>query len=159
MSGINKVILIGNLGADPETKYAQNGTPITNLRLATSETWKDKQTNERREKTEWHRCVAFGRVAEIAGEYLRKGSKVYVEGSIETSTYEKDGETRYSTQIKIRDLQMLDSRADGGGSQGGSQGGGSQGGSQSNNQGGGRRRPAQSQQSDAADDFDDDIPF
>ena len=97
--GINKVILIGNLGVDPETRYTQGGAPVTNFRLATSEQWRDKQSNENRERTEWHSVVCFGRLAEIAGEYLRKGSKVFVEGSLRTSSWESDGQTRYKTEI------------------------------------------------------------
>jgi single-strand DNA-binding protein len=108
--GINKVILIGNLGMDPETRYLPSGSPVTNLRIATSESWKDKQTGQMQERTEWHRVACFNRLAEIAGEYLRKGSRVYVEGSLRTSEYEKNGEKRYSTEIVARDLQMLDSR-------------------------------------------------
>ena len=109
--GVNKVILIGNLGADPEMRYTQNSTAIANLSIATSETWKDKQTGEPREQTEWHRCVAYRRVAEIAGEYLKKGSKVYVEGRLQTRKWQgQDGQDRYTTEIVINDLQMLDSR-------------------------------------------------
>ena len=102
--------ILGNLGADPETRYTQSGDAVTNLRIATSERWKDKQTGEQREKTEWHRVVFFGRIAEVCAEYLRTGSKVYVEGSLETQQWEKDGEKRYTTQIKGREMQMLDSR-------------------------------------------------
>ena len=107
--GINKVILIGNLVADPELRYTQNSTAIANLSIATSETWKDKQTGEQKEQTEWHRCVAYRRLAEIAGEYLKKGSKVYVEGRLQTRKWEgQDGVERYTTEIVINDLQMLD---------------------------------------------------
>ena len=105
-SGLNKVILIGNLGADPETRHSAGGSQVTNIRVATSESWKDK-AGEKQEKTEWHRITFFGRLAEIASEYLRKGSMVYVEGRIETSTYEKDGEKRYSTSIVAKEMQML----------------------------------------------------
>lgn len=109
--GVNKVILIGNLGADPEVRYTQNSTAIANLSIATSETWKDKQTGEPREQTEWHRCVAYRRLAEIAGEYLKKGSKVYVEGRLQTRKWQgQDGQDRYTTEIVINDMQMLDSR-------------------------------------------------
>ncbi|RUO80157.1 single-stranded DNA-binding protein [Idiomarina tyrosinivorans] len=115
--GVNKVILVGNLGADPEIRYTQNSTAIANLSIATSETWKDKQTGEPREQTEWHRCVAYRRLAEIAGEYLKKGSKVYVEGRLQTRKWQgQDGVERYTTEIVINEMQMLDSR---GGSQGG----------------------------------------
>lgn len=108
MRGVNKVILIGNLGRDPETRYSQAGNAVTTFSVATSETWtKDGQKQER---TEWHNCVAFSRLAEIAGEYLRKGSKVYIEGKLQTDTYEKDGEKRYSTKVNVRELQMLTSK-------------------------------------------------
>lgn len=121
--GINKVILIGNLGADPEVRYTQSNTAIATLSIATSETWKDKQTGEPREQTEWHRCVAYRRLAEIAGEYLKKGSKVYVEGRLQTRKWQgQDGVERYTTEIVINDLQMLDGRPAGGGQQGGYQG-------------------------------------
>lgn len=163
--GINKVILIGNLGADPEVRYTQNNTAIANISIATSETWKDKQTGEPREQTEWHRCVAYRRLAEIAGEYLKKGSKVYVEGRLQTRKWQgQDGVERYTTEIVINDLQMLDGRPGGGqGGQGGygggqqqsggfggqqtggqaAQGGQGQGGF-SGQQGGQRQAPAQS---------------
>lgn len=116
--GINKVIIIGNLGADPEVRYTQNSTAIANLSVATSETWKDKQTGEQREQTEWHRVVCYRRLAEIAGEYLRKGSKVYIEGRLQTRKWQgQDGKDNYTTEIVCNDLQMLDSR--GGQGQGG----------------------------------------
>ena len=118
MAGINKVILVGNLGADPEVRYTQGGLAITNLRIATSENRKDRATGETRELTEWHRVVCFDRLAEIAGEYLRKGAKVYIEGSLRTSKYEKEGQTHYSTEITAREMQMLDRRAQGGGEEG-----------------------------------------
>src|SRR5690349_16665905 len=117
--GINKVILVGNLGADPETRYTANGGAITSIRIATSESWKDKQTGEQQEKTEWHRIKFFGRLAEIAGEYLKKGSQVYVEGSLRTEEYEKDGVKRYSTDIVANEMQMLGSRGGEGGGMGG----------------------------------------
>jgi single-strand DNA-binding protein len=110
--GNNKVILVGNLGNDPETKYSAAGSAITNLSIATSDSWKDKQTGEQVEKTEWHRVVGFNRLAEIMGEYLRKGSKVYIEGQLQTRKWQdKEGNDRYTTEIVARDLQMLDSRA------------------------------------------------
>ena len=122
--GINKVILIGNLGADPEVRYTQNSTAIANLSVATSETWKDKQTGEQREQTEWHRVVCYRRLAEIAGEYLRKGSKVYIEGRLQTRKWQgQDGKDNYTTEIVCNEMQMLDSR----GGQGGSNFGSSQG--------------------------------
>jgi len=136
--GINKVILIGNLGADPEVRYTQSSQAIANLSVATSESWKDKQTGEQREQTEWHRVVCYRRLAEIAGEYLKKGSKVYIEGRLQTRKWQgQDGQDRYTTEIVCNDLQMLDSRGGdfGGGSQGGNYGG-QQGGSQGGNYGG-----------------------
>ena len=105
--GVNKVILIGNLGADPETRYMPNGGAVTTIRLATSETWKD-QSGQQQERTEWHRVVFYRKLAEIAGEYLKKGGKVYIEGSLRTSQYEKNGEKRYSTDIVANEMQMLD---------------------------------------------------
>ena len=117
MRGVNKVILIGNLGADPEMRYFQDGTAVCNFNMATSETWTDRQSGEKREKTEWHRVVAFRRLAEICGQYLRKGSKVYVEGKLQTRSYEKDGQTRYMTEIVAGELQMLDSPRSGQGQQ------------------------------------------
>ena len=109
--GINKVIIIGNLGADPEIRYMPSGSPITNIRVATSEGWKDKQTGELQERTEWHKVVFFNRLAEIAGEYLRKGSKVYVEGSLRTTKWQdQSGADRYTTEIVGNNMQMLDSK-------------------------------------------------
>ena len=122
--GINKVILVGNLGADPETRYTPSGTAITSIRVATSESWKDKQTGEQQERTEWHRVKFFGRLAEIAGEYLKKGSQVYVEGKLRTDEYEKDGIKRYSTDIIADEMQMLGSRGGAAGGEGGGSGGG-----------------------------------
>ncbi len=113
--GINKVILIGNLGRDPETRYAQNGGAVTNFSVATTESWRDRNSGEQQERTEWHNVVCFARLAEIAGEYLRKGSKVYIEGSLRTSSWEQDGQKRYRTEIMARELQMLDSRGQSGG--------------------------------------------
>lgn len=109
--GINKVILVGNLGADPEVRYMPSGGAVTNVTIATSETWKDKQSGESQERTEWHRVVFFNRLAEIAGEYLRKGSKVYVEGSLRTRKWQdQSGVDRYTTEIVGAEMQMLDSR-------------------------------------------------
>lgn len=109
--GINKVILIGNLGKDPEVKYMPSGDPVTNITVATSETWKDKSTGENVEKTEWHRVVFFKRLAEIAGEYLKKGSKVYIEGRLQTRKWQgQDGQDRYTTEIVANEMQMLDGR-------------------------------------------------
>ncbi|MDR2012372.1 MAG: single-stranded DNA-binding protein [Rhodanobacter sp.] len=116
--GVNKVILVGNLGADPETRYTANGGAITNIRIATSEMWKDKQTGENQERTEWHRVVLFGKLGEIAGEYLKKGRQVYIEGSLRTNKYtDKEGIERYTTDIIANEMQML-------GGAGGGEGGG-----------------------------------
>jgi single-strand DNA-binding protein len=139
--GINKVILVGNLGADPETRYMPSGSAVTNLRLATSDSWKDKQTGEQQERTEWHRVAMFGRLAEIAAEYLHKGSQVYIEGSLRTRKWQdKDGNDRYSTEIVANEMQMLGGRAD---------------------QSAPARAPQPPPPSAAADDdvFNDDIPF
>ncbi len=144
--GINKVILVGNLGADPETRYTPSGSAVTKIRIATSENWKDKQTGERQERTEWHRVVFFGRLAEISAEYLRKGSQVYVEGSLRTDKWQdQSGNDRYTTEIVANEMQML----------GGRQGG----------MGAGAPPPAQQQARPApaappaSEPFDDDIPF
>ena len=142
--GVNKVILIGNLGGDPETRYMPSGGAVTNITLATSETWKDKQTGQQQERTEWHRVVFFNRLAEIAGEYLRKGSKVYLEGSLRTRKWQDktSGQDRYTTEIVASEMQMLDGRGEQGGGgfqQGGGQGFQQQGGGygQQGQQGGG----------------------
>lgn len=150
--GVNKVIIVGNLGDDPTTRYTQSGTAITNITIATSESWKDKQTGQQQEKTEWHRVVFFNRLAEIAGEYLKKGSKVYVEGSLQTRKWQdQSGQDRYTTEIKASEMQMLDGRQD-----------------TPNNpqiQGASRAAPPQQTSTDAGagvpdmDSFDDDIPF
>jgi single-strand DNA-binding protein len=154
--GVNKVILIGNIGKDPETRFSAGGGAITNITLATSESWKDKQTGENQERTEWHRVVFFGRLGEIAGEYLKKGSKVYVEGSLRTREWEKDGVKRYTTEIVASELQMLDGRANSGsGGDFSASSGGSSRSSTSN--------PSRQQEPSASpagfDQFDDDIPF
>jgi single-strand DNA-binding protein len=137
--GINKVIIVGNLGADPETRYTGNGTAITSIRIATSENWTDKQSGEKQERTEWHRVKLFGRLAEIAGEYLKKGRQVYIEGSLRTDKYtDKDGVERFSTDIIAAEMQML-----GGGTEGAGAGGGGGGGFQrSQGGGGGQQRQA-----------------
>jgi single-strand DNA-binding protein len=167
--GINKVILIGNLGADPETRAMPSGTTVANLRVATSESWRDKQTGEQQERTEWHRVAFFGRLAEVAGEYLRKGSQVYIEGSLRTRKWQdKQGNERYSTEIVGNDLQMLGGR--GGGAGAAPMGGGAEGATRGGAGGGGA--PAFSEESGGAgaggsgaggsgksEDFDDDIPF
>ena len=111
--GVNKAILVGNLGADPETRYTASGAAITEIRIATSEHWTDKQSGEKQERTEWHRVKFFGRLAEVAGEYLRKGRQVYIEGSLRTDKWEDDkGIARYTTSIIARELQMLGTRGD-----------------------------------------------
>jgi single-strand DNA-binding protein len=109
--GVNKVILVGNLGADPEVRYLPSGGAVTNITLATSESWKDKQSGQTQERTEWHRVVLFNRLAEIAGEYLRKGAKVYIEGSLRTRKWQdKNGQDKYTTEIVGSEMQMLDSK-------------------------------------------------
>jgi single-strand DNA-binding protein len=110
--GVNKVILIGNLGADPVVRYMPNGGAVANLSIATSEVWKDKNTGQQQEKTEWHRVVMFQRLGEIAGEYLKKGSKVYIEGRLQTRQWEKDGVKQYTTEIVADEMQMLDRAGD-----------------------------------------------
>lgn len=119
MAGLNKVMLIGNLGKDPEIRYSQQGTAVVKFSIATSEQWTDKNTGNRQEKTEWHNIVVFGKQAEICEKYLSKGSKVYVEGRLQTSTYEKDGQTRYFTEIVVANFQFLDSKKDSQGQGGG----------------------------------------
>ena len=109
-SGINKVILVGNLGQDPEIKYTAGGAAVTTISIATSDSWKDKDTGEDQERTEWHRVVLWRRLAEITGEYLKKGSKVYIEGQLQTRKWEQDGQTRYTTEIVAKDIQFLDSK-------------------------------------------------
>ncbi len=154
--GINKVILVGNLGNDPETRYMPNGNAVTNITIATSDSWKDKQSGEVQERTEWHRVVFFNRLAEIAGEYLRKGSQVYIEGRLQTRKWQDNsGNDRYTTEIIASEMQMLGARGGSGGMGGGSQQqhGGSAPNQQSSPQG------QQPQQSGGMDDFDDDIPF
>lgn len=114
MASVNKVIIVGNLGADPETRYTPSGDAVTNLRVATTDKWKDKASGEMKEQTEWHRVAFFGRLAEVAGEYLKKGSQVYIEGSLRTRKYDKDGQTHYSTEIRGDTMQMLGRREGGG---------------------------------------------
>jgi len=160
MASVNKVVLIGNLGRDPETRYLPNGDAVTSISVATTETWKDKN-GEKQEKTEWHRVSLFRRLAEVAGEYLKKGSQVYIEGRIEYREYEKDGIKRYSTDIIANEMKMLGSR----------QGGGEP---MDRDGGSGDERPARTSSATGArtgggagaapakkksDDFDDDIPF
>jgi single-strand DNA-binding protein len=159
--GINKVILIGNLGADPETRAMPSGTTVANLRVATSESWRDKQTGEQQERTEWHRVALFGRLAEVAGEYLRKGSQVYIEGSLRTRKWQdKQGNERYSTEIVGNELQMLGGRGGSGAGAGAGAGAAEQGG-----RGSGGAAPALAEESGGGggpsrgEEFDDDIPF
>lgn len=182
MAGVNKVIIVGNLGNDPEVRYAQSGAAIANISVATSDSWKDKTTGEKQERTEWHRIVMFNRLGEIAGEYLKKGSKVYIEGKLQTRKWQdQSGADRYSTEIVADQMQMLDGRSGGGmgGGQGGygggqqqNQGGGQQNqgggygggqqqqyGGQQQNQGGGQAQQQSPQKPAPATDFDDDIPF
>jgi len=174
--GINKVILVGNLGADPETRAMPSGTTVANLRIATSESWRDKQSGEQQERTEWHRVALFGRLGEIAAEYLKKGSQVYIEGSLRTRKWQdKQGNERYSTEIVANEMQMLGSGRGGGGGMGGggspggeprSGGAGSGGGaapSGGGGRGGGEPFPEYSgsggSQGGEREEFDDDIPF
>jgi len=166
--GINKVILIGNLGADPETRAMPSGTTVANLRVATSESWRDKQTGEQQERTEWHRVALFGRLAEVAGEYLRKGSQVYIEGSLRTRKWQdKQGNERYSTEIIGNDLQMLGGRGGAGAGAGASAAASAETGGRSGGAGGGGASAAPSYSEESAgggstarsEEFDDDIPF
>jgi single-strand DNA-binding protein len=182
--GVNKVILVGNLGADPETRAMPSGSTVANLRIATSESWRDKTSGEQQERTEWHRVALFGRLAEIASEYLKKGSQVYIEGSLRTRKWQdKQGNERFSTEIVGNELQMLGGRGGaggggggggsgpsyggGGGGGGGAGGGGAGGGGESGGGRAGRGAPPESYPeysgpsgpSGEKDDFDDDIPF
>tara|TARA_B110000858_G_scaffold115070_1_gene131501 strand:- start:12573 stop:13058 length:486 start_codon:yes stop_codon:yes gene_type:complete len=157
--GVNKVILVGNAGNDPEFRVMPNGNGVANVSLATSETWKDKNTGDQQEKTEWHRVIFFNRLAEIVEQYIKKGSKLYIEGRLQTRSWEQDGVKRYTTEIVASEMQMLDSR--GGGNAGDNSFGQGQG------QGGGSAPAARSSSTSAApqaapanfDNFDDDIPF
>jgi single-strand DNA-binding protein len=160
MASLNKVILIGNLGADPETRYAPSGDAICNLRIATTETWKDKSTGEKREATEWHRVAMFGRLAEIAAQYLRKGSQVYIEGRLQTRKWQdNDGQDRYTTEIRADEMKMLGGRAGGDAPMGRQDAGGYDDAPPQ------RQRPAPQQpaakpaESGGFGNFDDDIPF
>jgi len=153
--GINKVIIVGNVGGDPETRYMPSGSAVTNLTVATNESWKDKQTGEQKERTEWHRVAMFNRLAEIAAEYLRKGSQVYIEGKLRTRKWQdKSGNDRYTTEIIADEMQMLGGRGGSGGG-GGNFGDKNQGGQSGGGKGGGSSAPPQP----GPDDFDDDIPF
>ena len=172
MASVNKVILVGNLGRDPEVRYMPNGEAVANFSIATTENWKDK-SGVKQEKTEWHNIVMYRRLAEIAGEYLKKGRPVYIEGRLQTRKWEKDGVTRYTTEIIGDQLQMLGSKSDGGGDSsydGGMAGGMNQGGGNDDyNQAPARQAapqqarpqaaPQQAPAGGAFDNFDDDIPF
>ncbi|TDJ41855.1 MAG: single-stranded DNA-binding protein [Gammaproteobacteria bacterium] len=154
--GVNKAILIGNLGRDPEIRHTQGGAAVTRFSLATSDSWRDKQTGEQQERTEWHNVVCFARLAEVAGEYLRKGSKVYIEGRIQSRKWQdKEGQDRYTTEIIANDMQMLDSRG------GGYDGQRSDDDFQSSQRGGSApaSAPVSAPADDMGDDLDDDIPF
>jgi len=149
--GVNKVTLIGNLGADPEVRYTAGGSAVANIRLATAETWRDRESGEQQERTEWHRVVFFSRLAEIVGEYLKKGSQVYIEGRLQTRKWQdKEGNDRYTTEIVANEMQML-----------GGRGGGGDGGSSFDSGGGARSggSGASTASEPPMDEFDDDIPF
>lgn len=156
MASVNKVIIVGNLGKDPETRYAPSGDAVTNIVVATTETWKDKTSGEKREATEWHRVVFFGKLAEIAGQYLKKGSQVYLEGKLKTRKWQdKDGQDRYTTEINADEMKMLGSKADGQQQEGQRPQQNTAQRPPANNQ-----RPQQNQQSGGGfADFDSDIPF
>ena len=147
MASVNKVILIGNLGADPETRYLPSGEAVTNIRIATTEKWKDKSSGEQREQTEWHRINFFGRLAEVAGEYLKKGSRVYIEGQLRTRKWQdkETGQDRYTTEIRASEMKMLGSRPAGGERDG-----------QEDTE---RQAPAAKKPAGRFDDMEDDIPF
>ncbi|MCW5296987.1 single-stranded DNA-binding protein [Herbaspirillum lusitanum] len=172
MASVNKVIIVGNLGRDPETRYMPNGEAVTNVAVATTESWKDKNSGEKKELTEWHRITFYRKLAEIAGQYLKKGSQVYVEGRLQTRKWtDKDGVEKYTTEIIADTMQMLGSRQgmgggasmdDGGGSYGGGGGGGSAPARQSSGggaSGGAARAPAAARPAPNFSDMDDDIPF
>lgn len=166
MASLNKVILIGNLGADPETRYAPSGDAICNLRIATTETWKDKTSGEKREATEWHRVAMFGRLAEIAAQYLRKGSQVYIEGRLQTRKWQdKEGQDRYTTEIRADEMKMLGGRSGGGGGGDAPMGRQDSGGYDDAPPQQRQQRPAPQQggakpaESGGFGNFDDDIPF
>lgn len=162
--GVNKVILIGNVGGDPEVRYLPNGNAVANVTLATSDSWKDKQTGQQQERTEWHRVVFFGRIAEVVGEYVRKGTKMYIEGRLQTREWEKDGVKRYTTEIVVDiggQMQLLDGKPQGG-EQGMAPRAQQQRPAQQPAQPPAQQQPAQQAPQQAApdyDSFDDDIPF
>ena len=165
MASVNKVIIVGNLGADPETRYTPGGDAVTNIRVATTDKWKDKASGEMKEATEWHRIAFFGRLAEVAGEYLKKGSQVYVEGSLRTRKWQdKDGQDRYSTDIRADVMQMLGRREGGGaprdeGMPRSSEARGGGEGRAGESRPGGDAKPAQKKPAGKFDDMEDDIPF
>jgi single-strand DNA-binding protein len=153
--GVNKVILIGNLGKDPETRYMPSGSAVTNLTLATSESWKDKQSGEQQERTEWHKVAMFGRLAEIAAEYLRKGSQVYIEGKLRTRKWQdKEGKDRWTTEIVADEMHMLGGKGGGAGA-----GAGAAAGAMGGAAAAGSGRAAVNDSGAPPGDFDDDIPF
>ena len=157
--GVNKVIIVGNLGQDPETRYMPSGAAVTNFTVATNESWKDKQTGEQKDRTEWHRVAMFNRLAEIAAEYLRKGSQVYIEGKLRTRKWQgQDGNDRYTTEIIADVMQRLGGRGGSGGGGGDFGGGRSQGGGQGG-QGGGQGGGGSAPPQPGPEEFDDDIPF
>jgi single-strand DNA-binding protein len=160
MASVNKVILVGNLGADPETRYLPSGEAVTNIRVATTDRWKDRQTGEMKEATEWHRIAFFGRLAEIAGEYLKKGSQVYVEGSLRTRKWQdKDGQERYTTEIRGDVMQMLGPRQGGGGPEARAAERGAERAGERPAQAKGEAKPAGKKPGGSFDDLEDDIPF
>ena len=139
--GVNRVSILGNVGQDPETRSMPNGTMVANLSIATSETWKDKNSGQQQDKTEWHRAVAFGKLAEIIGQYVKKGSKLYIEGKLQTRSWEQDGQKRYATEVVVSEMQFVDSRSETGNTQ--------------------SQKPQQSQPAQGSSfyNFDEDIPF
>ncbi|MBY0267197.1 MAG: single-stranded DNA-binding protein [Burkholderiales bacterium] len=156
MASVNKVILVGNLGRDPEVRYMPSGDAMANLNLATTDSWKDKKSGDKQEKTEWHRVVMFGKTAEIAGEYLKKGSQVYIEGRLQTRKWtDKEGQERYTTEIVADRMQMLGSRGGGSGSYGGDGGGEAREPAAASS----GKAPAKKGGGGSFDDMDDDIPF
>ena len=159
MASVNKVILVGNLGADPEVRYMPNGDAVANIRLATTESWKDKASGEKKELTEWHRVVFYRKLAEIVGQYLKKGSALYVEGRIRTRKWtDKEGQERYTTEIEANEMQMLGGRSGGGGG-GGYSGGEAEYGGSMPSQSQSAPRPAPAKKAPSFEDMDDDIPF
>jgi single-strand DNA-binding protein len=158
--GVNKVIIIGNLGADPEVRYMPSGSAVTNIRVATSEGWKDKQSGETQERTEWHRIVFFNRLAEIASEYLRKGSKVYIEGSLRTNKWQdQSGNERYTTEIIANSMQMLDAKGGAGSGMYDQQSGSSASSSSNSASAKFAQESVPTSEPSMAAEFDDDIPF